>query len=111
MTARELIRSARHRAGLTQRELARRLGTKQPVIARWELGHREPDFEAVVRALRACGFELSTDLVERDIQEEVLLSEWLAMTPLERLQANENLLETERWAHRARVIGRRGGHP
>jgi len=32
MTAAELVREARHRAGLTQAELGRRAGTSQPAV-------------------------------------------------------------------------------
>lgn len=58
----ELIREARLRAGLTQAEVARRLGTGQSVIARWESGRRSPTFETVVRAIGACGFDLGVSI-------------------------------------------------
>ncbi|MDQ3986900.1 MAG: helix-turn-helix domain-containing protein [Actinomycetota bacterium] len=96
-----LIRMARKRARLSQAELANRLGTHQPVVARWETGARSPDFDTVVAAIRACGLEIDTGLRETDPQEESVLSRWLRMTPVERLRANEDMLETERWAHRA----------
>lgn len=35
----EIVRDAREAAGLTQRELAQRMSTSQPVIARIEAGH------------------------------------------------------------------------
>ena len=38
----DLIREARERAGMTQAELARRLGTDQPSVSRWEQGKRTP---------------------------------------------------------------------
>jgi transcriptional regulator with XRE-family HTH domain len=82
----ELIREARKRAGVTQRELAERLGTTQSVIARWETGKRSPTFEAVVEAARACGFDLSTRIVQRDEDHLLMVREWLTMTPRERLE-------------------------
>lgn len=39
------------------------MGTRQSAIARWEAGHRSPTVEALEHAVRACGFELATDLV------------------------------------------------
>ncbi len=82
----ELIKEARKRGGLTQRELAELLGTTQSVIARWETGKRSPTFEVVVEAVRACGLDLSTRIVQRDEQHALLVREWLAMTPRERLE-------------------------
>lgn len=105
MKAARLIRQVRGRAGITQRELARRLGTKQPVIARWESGSRQPDYQTVQRVVRACGFDLVLSFEKADPQEEALLNRWLQMTPMQRLEANQNMLDTERWARRAKVIG------
>lgn len=38
----EAIRAARQRAGLSQRELAARLGTNETSISRWEQGRARP---------------------------------------------------------------------
>jgi transcriptional regulator with XRE-family HTH domain len=46
---------ARLAAGLTQQELADRLGVAQTVIARWESGTREPRVYAAVRVSEALG--------------------------------------------------------
>ena len=82
----ELIKEARKRGGLSQRELAEQLGTTQPVIARWETGKRSPTFERVVEAVRACGFDLAARIVARDDQHALLVNETLKMTPRERLE-------------------------
>jgi transcriptional regulator with XRE-family HTH domain len=58
-----LIREARELAGLSQTELARRIGTRQPVISRWERGVESPRVDTLARILQACGFE--ADLVFR----------------------------------------------
>ena len=58
MTASALIRDARHAAGLTQRELARRAGTSQPAIARYERGAASPSVATLDRILRAAGQRL-----------------------------------------------------
>jgi transcriptional regulator with XRE-family HTH domain len=89
MTAAELIRSARSRAGLAQHELARLLDTPRSQIGRWESGEVEPAFATVRRVLRACGFDLSTALVPFDPEapEGVRLVELSRLTPKERLDA------------------------
>jgi transcriptional regulator with XRE-family HTH domain len=53
-----LIRTARARADLSQRQLAARAGTSQPAIARYESGRVEPDLSTLRRLLTACGFTL-----------------------------------------------------
>ena len=63
MAAAELLRRARRRAALSQRELAQRTGISQPTIARIERGQADPRFDTVARLLAACGYEL--DLVPR----------------------------------------------
>ncbi len=52
--ARELI-AARSRAGLTQDEVAQRMGTTQSVIARLESGKRMPSIRTVQRYAQAVG--------------------------------------------------------
>lgn len=80
-----LIREARKRAGLTQRELAEFLGTTQPVIARWEAGRASPSFERVVDAVRACGFDVAIRIVSKDDEHALWVQKNLQLTPLERL--------------------------
>ncbi|HEX2057306.1 MAG TPA: helix-turn-helix transcriptional regulator [Actinomycetota bacterium] len=99
-----IIRNARRRAGISQAELARRLGTKQPVVARWEAGARVPSLESVSRAVEACGLVLDVAILERDEGEEAQLRASQALTPAERLRRNEQMLETEEWLHRARRV-------
>ncbi|MEE8376610.1 MAG: helix-turn-helix transcriptional regulator [Acidimicrobiia bacterium] len=83
--SKDLIIEARRRAGLTQRELARRLGTHQPVIARWERGKTEPDFRSVVRVVRACGLDLNVSLSVWDDHDLTLIRRELNVLPHERL--------------------------
>ncbi|HWB65251.1 MAG TPA: helix-turn-helix transcriptional regulator [Mycobacteriales bacterium] len=54
----DLVREARRRAGITQRELATRAGTTQSAIARLESGRTSPSLEQVQTLLRHCGFSL-----------------------------------------------------
>lgn len=55
----ELIAWARKSAGLTQAALARRAGTSQPVVARYETGASTPTVRTLRRLLRAAGYELT----------------------------------------------------
>ena len=61
--ARMLI-NARVRAGLTQAELARRMHTKQSVIARLEGGKQKPSFSTLEAFAKATGRELRIELVD-----------------------------------------------
>ncbi len=56
LDAATLLRTARLRAGLTQRALARRAGTSQSVVARIESGHTDPGVETLRGLLEAAGF-------------------------------------------------------
>jgi ribosome-binding protein aMBF1 (putative translation factor) len=51
----EGLRRARETAGLTQAELAKRLGIKQPVVSRAESGTGRVGERYVARVLKACG--------------------------------------------------------
>lgn len=53
-----LLRGARHDAGLSQAQLARRARTSQSAIARYERGVTTPSLETLERLLRACGGRL-----------------------------------------------------
>jgi uncharacterized protein len=48
----------RRRRGLTQRDLARRAGTSQPVISAYEHGRRDPSFGTLERLVHAAGEHL-----------------------------------------------------
>lgn len=82
----EIIREARHRAGLSQQQLAERLATTQSVITRWETGQRSPTFEALVRAVRACGLDVGITLAATDRDHELMLRENLRLSPAQQLQ-------------------------
>jgi len=87
MTSGQLIREARLRAGITQQELADRLTRTLSQVNRWENDGAEPGLTALLRILRACGFDLALELVPftedpalaADIQKRLLL------TPSERM--------------------------
>jgi len=51
--------AARNRAGLTQSELAIKMGTTQPVVARMEGGRVQPSLRTLHRLAQATGSRLS----------------------------------------------------
>ena len=60
-----LLRQARTRATLSQRELARRAGTAQSVVARIERGQTSPTWSTLQRLLEAAGCELRAAVSKR----------------------------------------------
>lgn len=86
MISGDLIREARLRADLTQRELARRAGTTQPAIARWESGDVVPSFERLREILRACGLDLWFRLVNADDSYRADIEDYLQLSVDERVE-------------------------
>lgn len=62
VTAAELVRRARTRAGLSQAALASIVGTTQSAIARIETGASDPSLARVDLLVSACGQRLRIDL-------------------------------------------------
>jgi transcriptional regulator with XRE-family HTH domain len=88
----DLIREARRRAGLTQRELADRLGTTQSAIARLERGGTEPSYERVAEAVRACGLDLVPQLLRADDADWSVASSNLTVGPDARVRRHQAAL-------------------
>ena len=63
----ERVRHARERVGLTQAELAARIGSTQPAVARLEAGGSTPSFSTLRRVAAALGFELVVELRPRRV--------------------------------------------
>jgi transcriptional regulator with XRE-family HTH domain len=82
----DLVREARKRAGLTQRELAEKAGTTQSAIARLESGRTSPTFDTVMRLLRLCGMDLDMMLVPRDGSDWMQAQQLLKLPEAERLE-------------------------
>lgn len=57
---------ARHHAGLTQEELAERMGTSQSAIARLESGNQLPSLNTIFRYAEATGTVPVVELVNAD---------------------------------------------
>ena len=62
--ARAII-EARVNSGLTQEELARRMGTTQSVVARWESGKTLPSCRTLCRIAKATGTHFRPQFVTR----------------------------------------------
>jgi transcriptional regulator with XRE-family HTH domain len=76
----DLLRRARARAGLTQRELARRTGVAQPLISAYEKGRRQPGADMLLRLLRATGHEVAlTSTVEASREAAAKLEQVAAL--------------------------------
>ncbi len=83
-----LLREARAASGLSQRELARRAGTSQSVVARIELGQSSPSWETLQRLLGAAGYEARAALSILPVADTHMLQDVeriLRLTPEARL--------------------------
>ncbi len=59
----ETIIKKRHKRGITQKQLARKIGTKQPVISRLERGTYNPSIKFLHRVADALDAELSVKIL------------------------------------------------
>jgi len=80
-----ILREARLRAGLSQGELGERTGKDRAQIARWERDAVSPPFETLRMLVRACGFDLCTELHNFDPSPSERLETVRTMTPSERV--------------------------
>jgi transcriptional regulator with XRE-family HTH domain len=89
VTGAQIIREARLKAGLTQSELAERLGRDRAQVARWETGGQEPSFENLQSVVEACGFTLSIEIAEQEETPalDAELDASLPQAPQQRVQA------------------------
>lgn len=67
-----LIRIARQKAGLSQREFADSAGLTQQSISAYETGRRDPSLETLKRLLAAAGFEMRIRLDPIDDHDAAL---------------------------------------
>lgn len=88
-TAARLLKSAREKSGLNQRQLARKARTAQSVVARVELGETDPSVKTLERLLKAAGYELAASLERISVLDRSMLDDIpriLRMSPEERLR-------------------------
>ena len=86
MTAREIVKEARAAAGLSQAQLARRLGISQPEIARLESPRSNPRLGTLLKAVAATGHRLEASLRPAPTNvDETMIAANLRLAPAERL--------------------------
>lgn len=97
----DLLRAVRGDAGLTQAELAERMGTTQTAIARMERRDSNPTVTTLSRALRAAGRELMLEAgpPRSDVDDDQLAAH-LALTPTERVRAHDSAYRNTAWMMR-----------
>lgn len=66
------LKILRERAGLTQRELAERLGVQQPAIARWEAGRVRIPVNRIEEIVRELGYGLEYDFRAVPMEDAVM---------------------------------------
>lgn len=84
MVSSRLLAHARRRAGLSQRELARRAGVPHSTVARIELGLLSPRTDTLERLVRAAGRTLATEAAVGTGVDRSQMRELLRLTPTER---------------------------
>lgn len=91
--ASRMLRWARRKAGLTQRELAGRTGMAQSAVARIESGAVVPRVDTLDKLLRACGYTLEVEELRGQGVDTSLIDEMLDLTPEERLERSRREAE------------------
>lgn len=104
--AAKTLRESRLAAGLTQAQLAARLGVSQPTVAGWERPGANPTVRTLDRALAATGRRLGAAAGEPPGVDVGLIREHLELTSRERLGVLESLRRQERMLSRARKVRR-----
>src|SRR2546421_12785516 len=82
----DYVMMARRRAGLTQRQLAERLGLRQATIARWERGDRGVSVDDVEQVAHASGLQLDAHPLVEDRSWWPQMPIALELEPLERVR-------------------------
>jgi transcriptional regulator with XRE-family HTH domain len=96
LNAPTLLREARAAAGLTQAELARRLGISQSEIARLEKRGANPRLLTLDRVIAATGYSLELALGQSPGIDETMIAADVRLTPDERLRNFESFYEFAR---------------
>ena len=92
-----VLRVARAKTGLTQRQLATKAGVPYSTIAKIESGTRQPTHPTMAKILAAVDLSLSTQLVPYDDHDDVLWEQEQRRSPAERedMQAEQARLVRE----------------
>jgi transcriptional regulator with XRE-family HTH domain len=97
-SAASIVRTARREAGLTQKELADRMGTTQSAVARLEARGANPRLKTLEKAVRATGRHLAVEVSDFPAGniDETLIVEMLRMTPDQRVRSFEQMYDEAR---------------
>ncbi len=95
-----VVRLARLKAGLSQRELAERAGVPATMISAYERDQRQPSLETLLKLLHAAGFELRLNLEPLDRHDDTLEALEERRSPAERRRRDQQI---EAW-RRAKPI-------
>ena len=92
-SAASIVREARTAAGLTQAELARRMGTTQSAVARLEAKGANPRLKTLEQAVRATGRHLDLEISDYPPGniDPTLNESLLRATPADRLRGFEQM--------------------
>lgn len=104
LDAGELVRDARELAGLSQVELAARLGTAQSAVSRWERGIDVPRVDTLGRILQACELEVDLAFRRHDDVDRSQVVHFMHFTPAQRARNFQSAVEAYRQAGRARRV-------
>src|SRR5947209_8476664 len=106
MKGNHLVREARKRAGLTQAELAARVGTTQSAIARLERGRTTPTLERISDLVRACGLDLTVGITNTDDDHDwSIVQQNLRLSPSRRVRQNTRTVGLIQRARAANAAG------
>jgi transcriptional regulator with XRE-family HTH domain len=96
-----LLRTARDRASLTQRELAASAGVTQQAVSAYETGRKEPTLPTLSSLLAAAGFEMRIRLEPIDHHDAALANFMGSLPPGQQAELAE-LVRTRAVAARLR---------
>lgn len=88
------LQEARDRAGLSSAELAKRAGTSQPAVAKYERGRAVPSWRMLDRLLETCGYSARLRLQPRHFEIDRELDSLLGIPPGERLRRRSGVVDT-----------------
>ena len=69
MTTGDRIKEARKQAGLSQKELADKLGISFQTLAQWETGKRNPKYDTLKRIADALGVSVNSFMTDVQLQK------------------------------------------
>lgn len=102
MDAGRLVRTARLRSGLTQRELAQKARVPQPMVSLIESGRQDPRHSTLLRLLSSCGLDVDLVAIAGTGVDRSQFVETLKLTPTDRVRRALGTADFVRRVRRAR---------